>query len=96
MSSGGIARYVVTVNIHEDSLTERNEINNHLTLGGFLLTMTDDDGNLHELGPNTYGLISPLSEEEVKALVSGLVESACGKVPEVEISSWEHWQNQQQ
>ena len=50
MSSGEIARYVVTVKIHEDSLTELNEINNHLTRGGFLLTMTDEDGTLHELG----------------------------------------------
>jgi len=79
MSSGEIARYVVTVKVHEDSLTELNEINNHLTRGGFLLTMTDGDGNLHELGTHTYGLVSTLSEDEVKALATGLVESAPGK-----------------
>lgn len=36
MSSGDITRYVVTIKFHEDSLTELNEINNHLTRGGFL------------------------------------------------------------
>jgi len=96
MSSGEIARYVVTVKIHEDSLTELNEINNNLTRGGFLLTMTDKDGNLHELGTHTYGLVSPLSEDEVKALATGLVESATGKEPQVEVTSWENWQKQQQ
>lgn len=96
MSSGDITRYVVTVNIHEDSLTELNEINNHLTRGGFLMTLTDDDGNLHELGPHTFGLVSPLSEEEVKTLACGLVESATGKEPNIDITTWEEWQKQQQ
>ena len=96
MSSGDITRYVVTVNIHEDSLTELNEINNHLTRGGFLMTLTDDDGTLHELGPHTYGLVSPLNEDEVKALASGLVESATGKEPSIDITTWENWQKQQQ
>lgn len=96
MSSGEIARYVVTVNVYEDSLTELNEINNHLTRGGFLLTMTDADGNLHELGTHTYGLVSPLSEDEVKALAKGLVESATGKEPQVEVTRWESWQKEQQ
>jgi len=96
MSSGDITRYVVTVNIHEDSLTELNEINNHLTRGGFLMTLTDDDGTLHELGPHTYGLVSPLNEDEVKTLASGLVESATGKEPSIDITTWENWQKQQQ
>lgn len=95
MSNGEIARYVVTVKVHEDSLTELNEINNHLTRSGFLLTMTDDEGNLHELGTHTYGLVSPLSEEEIRALATGLVESATGKEPQVEVTGWENWQKQQ-
>lgn len=35
MSSGDITRYVVIVKIHEDSLTELNEITNHFSRGGF-------------------------------------------------------------
>ena len=66
MSSGDITRYVVTIKIHEDSLTELNEITNHLTRGGFLLTLTDDEGNVHDLGTNTFGLISPLDRDEVR------------------------------
>lgn len=95
MSSSDITRYVVTVKVHEDSLTELNEINNHLTRSGFLLTLTDDEGNLHELGPNTFGLVSPLSPDEVEALAKGLVASATGKEAAVEIATWDEWHKQQ-
>ncbi|MBN6043376.1 type V toxin-antitoxin system endoribonuclease antitoxin GhoS [Citrobacter sp. ku-bf4] len=91
MASGEITRYVITVTFHEDSLTEINELNNHLTRAGFLLTLTDDDGNVHELGTNTFGLISAQSPDEVKALVAGLAESALDKVPEVSVETWEAW-----
>ena len=96
MSSGDITRYVATVKIHEDSLTELNEITNHLTRGGFLLTLTDDEGNVHDLGTNTFGLISALSADEVKALAGGLVESATGKQAEIEVTQWEEWQKRDQ
>ena len=95
MSSGDITRYVVTIKFHEDSLTELNEINNHLTRGGFLLTLTDDEGNVHDLGTNTFGLISPLSVDEVKALASGLIESAIGKQADIDVKTWEEWQNRE-
>ncbi|EHC78667.1 hypothetical protein LTSEMON_2560 [Salmonella enterica subsp. enterica serovar Montevideo str. S5-403] len=62
MASGDITRYVITVTFHEDSLTEINELNNHLTRSGFLLTLTDDEGNVHELGTNTFGFVSAQSE----------------------------------
>ncbi|HAU5065751.1 TPA: type V toxin-antitoxin system endoribonuclease antitoxin GhoS [Citrobacter amalonaticus] len=91
MASGEITRYVVTITFHEDSLTEINELNNHLTRAGFLLTLTDDDGNVHELGTNTFGLISAQSPEEVKALAAGLAESALDKMPEVSVVTWEEW-----
>ncbi|XNM87918.1 type V toxin-antitoxin system endoribonuclease antitoxin GhoS [Escherichia coli] len=64
-------RYVITVMLHEDTLTEINELNNYLTRDGFC-SMTDDEGNIHELGTNTFGLISTQSEEEIRELVSGL------------------------
>ena len=86
MASGDLVRYVITVMLHEDTLTEINELNNYLTRDGFLLTMTDDEGNIHELGTNTFGLISTQSE-----LVSGLTQSATGKDPEITITTWEEW-----
>ncbi len=57
-----------------------------MTRDGFLPTMTDDDGNIHEL-TNTFGLISTQSEEEIRELVSGLTQSATGKDPEITITT---------
>ncbi|CAI9390683.1 MULTISPECIES: type V toxin-antitoxin system endoribonuclease antitoxin GhoS [Citrobacter] len=93
MASGDITRYVVTITFHEDSLTEINELNNHLTRAGFLLTLTDDGGNVHELGTNTFGLISAQSLDEVKALAAGLAESALDRAPEVSVMTWEEWEH---
>ncbi|ECG8588997.1 type V toxin-antitoxin system endoribonuclease antitoxin GhoS [Salmonella enterica subsp. salamae] len=91
MASGDMTRYVITVTFHEDSLTEINELNNHLTRGGFLLTLTDDDGKVHELGTNTFGFISAQRRDEIHALVAGLAESALGKEVEITVMTWEEW-----
>ena len=96
MSSGDITRYVVTVNIHEASLTELNELNNAFTRANFLLTLTDDEGNIHDLDSMAFGLISPLSQEEVKALASSLVESVTDKATEIDVDSWENWHKKEQ
>lgn len=94
MSNDGITRYVVVVKFHEQTLTEINELNNHFTRAGFLLTMTDDDGNVHDLGTNTFGLISALSEQEVQALASGLAEVAVSEKTDITVSTWEAWQQE--
>lgn len=96
MAGGDITRYVITVTFHEHSLTEINELNNHLTRGGFLLTLTDENGNVHELGTNTFGLISTLSKDEVTALTAGLAESALGNKPGISVSTWEEWRKDKQ
>ncbi|ELW1645750.1 MULTISPECIES: type V toxin-antitoxin system endoribonuclease antitoxin GhoS [Enterobacter] len=96
MSSGDITRYVVTVNIHEASLTELNELNNAFTRSNFLLTLTDEEGNIHDLGTLSFGLISALSKDDVNALACRLVESATDKAAEIEVETWENWQKKEQ
>lgn len=96
MSSGDITRYVVTVRIHEASLTEINELNNAFTRANFLLTLTDEDGNIHDLGTMTFGLISALSQEEVNALANSLVESVTDKATEIDVDTWESWVKKEQ
>lgn len=96
MASGDVTRYVITVVFHEDTLTEINELNNHLTRSGFLLTMTDDEGNIHELGTYSFGLITTQTPEEVKALAAGLAETALGMEPEIAVITWDEWSNHKQ
>ncbi|WP_437891686.1 type V toxin-antitoxin system endoribonuclease antitoxin GhoS [Phytobacter sp. V91] len=96
MASGEILRYVVTVDFHEQSLTEINELNNQFTRAGFLLTLTDDEGKVHDLGTNTFAFISVLSEQEVEALATSLADAVIVDTPEIHISSWEAWQKEHQ
>ncbi|EOL8957285.1 type V toxin-antitoxin system endoribonuclease antitoxin GhoS [Cronobacter dublinensis] len=91
MSNGEVTRYVVTITFHEKSLTDINELNNHLMRGGFLLTLADDDGKIHELGTNTFGLVSALSQDEVNDLAQGLGEAALGQKPQVSVTTFEAW-----
>ncbi len=96
MASGEITRYVITVKFHEHSLTEINELNNTFTLAGYLLTLSDDDGKVHELGTNTFGLVSPLSEDDIKAQALALAESAIERRPDVDVMTWENWLKMQE
>ncbi|NIF32162.1 type V toxin-antitoxin system endoribonuclease antitoxin GhoS [Enterobacter sp. Cy-643] len=89
-----VERYVITVQFEEQSLTDINELNNQLTRGGFTLTLADDKGKIHELGPGSFGLISALDVQEVEALAKGLGSVALGTEPDVVVTRWEIWQKQ--
>ena len=54
--SNEITAWVVSVTFHEQALTEINEVSNHFTRAGFVLTLNDEEGSPHELGTNTFGL----------------------------------------
>ncbi|BBV76044.1 type V toxin-antitoxin system endoribonuclease antitoxin GhoS [Raoultella sp. Lac2] len=86
-----IVTRVVTVNFQEETLTEINELSNHLTRAGFTLVLNDENGKVHELGTNTFGLISGQSADEVKALSAGLAETALGRPVDVTVTTFAEW-----
>ncbi|PJR65191.1 type V toxin-antitoxin system endoribonuclease antitoxin GhoS [Raoultella sp. T31] len=86
-----IVTRVVTVNFQEETLTEINELSNHLTRAGFTLVLNDENGKVHELGTNTFGLISGQSADEVKALSAGLAETALGHPVDVTVTTFAEW-----
>lgn len=86
-----IVTRVVTVNFQEETLTEINELSNHLTRAGFTLVLNDENGKVHELGTNTFGLISAQSADEVKALSAGLAETALGRSVDVTVTTFAEW-----
>ena len=65
--SNDITAHVITVKFQEQALTEINELSNHFIRAGFVLTLNDDDGKTHDLGTNTFGLLSAQSPEDVRA-----------------------------
>lgn len=91
MSSTDITRYVIEVGFQENSLTDINELNNHLTRAGFTLTLSGQEGDVHDLGTNTFGLVSPQPPEQVEALAAGLAESALGEKPTVTVTTFDVW-----
>jgi len=91
MSGSDIHRYIISVSIADENLTDCNELTNHLTLGGFVLSMKDDEGKIRALGSHTFGLLSPLSVEEVTNLVQGLCNAALDKEVTFKISTWDEW-----
>lgn len=93
--SSEIISWVVTVLFHEETLTEINELTNQLTRAGFTLVLNDDEGNVHELGTNTFGLLSMQNAEEVKALSTGLAETALGRPVDVTVITFSEWINAQ-
>lgn len=86
-----IVTRVVTVNFQEETLTEINELSNHLTRAGFTLVLNDENGKVHELGTSTFGLISAQSADEVKALSAGLAETALGRPVDVTVTTFAEW-----
>ncbi|HGS4182867.1 TPA: type V toxin-antitoxin system endoribonuclease antitoxin GhoS [Klebsiella pneumoniae] len=89
--SNEITAWVVSVTFHEQALTEINEVSNHFTRAGFVLTLNDEEGTPHELGTNTFGLLSGQTAEEVKALSAGLAEAALGRPAEIAVVAFAEW-----
>lgn len=89
--SNEITAWVVSVTFHEQALTEINEVSNHFTRAGFVLTLNDEEGTPHELGTNTFGLLSGQTAEEVKALSAGLAEAALGRPAEIAVATFAEW-----
>ena len=81
---------VVSVTFHEQALTEINEVSNHFTRAGFVLTLNDEEGTPHELGTNTFGLLSGQTAEEVKALSAG-GGSGLGRPAEIAVATFAEW-----
>ncbi len=87
MASGDLVRYVITVMLHEDTLTEINELNNYLTRDGFLLTMTDDEGNIHELELTLLDLSVPKVKKKLENWFRGLPKVQPAR-SEITITTW--------
>ncbi|NDJ57292.1 type V toxin-antitoxin system endoribonuclease antitoxin GhoS [Enterobacteriaceae bacterium 4M9] len=96
MSSTNVTRYMITIDHKATGLTPVNELNNEMTRAGFSLTLTDEDGKLHEPGPGIWTLTSTLNAQEVEALARGLGKLALGQEPDVRVVTQEEWLKEQQ
>ncbi|WP_312240458.1 type V toxin-antitoxin system endoribonuclease antitoxin GhoS [Pantoea sp.] len=95
MSAASVKRYIVTFRYHEQGLSDILELNSAMANGGFSTTLTDEEGKSHELGTNSYGFVSALTEDEIKQQAESLGEMVLAEKPEVEISTLEDFLKQQ-
>lgn len=87
MSTQQPQSYVVTVHYHEAGLTDVMALNSAMINGGFKTALNDASGHPHELGTNSFGIISANPEAEVQQQAEGLAEVALGHKPAVKITS---------
>lgn len=89
MSHQGIHQYVVTFNYNEKGLSDVLELSSALINSGFTTTLNDEQGHPHELGTNSFGIITALSEEEIRQQATGIGERVLDETPQLEIQHWE-------
>ncbi|WP_312041661.1 type V toxin-antitoxin system endoribonuclease antitoxin GhoS [Erwinia sp.] len=92
MVSSDIEQYVVTFRFKDEGLSEVLELNSALTNAGFTTSLHDKEGHPHELGTNSFGLVSALNAEQVQQQAISLGEIVLGEKPDVEVQSWEAFQ----
>ncbi len=89
MSDHDLTRYIVTLKYQEEGLGDVQSLNSAMINGGFNTTLMDDSGHPHELGTNSFGLVSALEEAEIAELASGLANVALDKPVEVDVTTLE-------
>lgn len=60
MSQSATTCFVVTFRYQEEGLADLAKLTGQLTLQGFVTSVTDENGVPHELGSNSFALITPL------------------------------------
>nr|WP_310617018.1 type V toxin-antitoxin system endoribonuclease antitoxin GhoS [Pantoea cypripedii] len=90
-----LKRYIVTIIYQENGLSDVQSLNSAMLNGGYNTTLNDADGHPHELGTNSFGLVSALEEQELAEQAAGLASVALGEKPEVEVTTLEAFLKEQ-
>ena len=89
MSDHDVKRYIVTLKYQENGLGDLQSVNSAMINGGYSTTLSDDEGHPHELGTNSFGIVSALEEHEVAEQAAGYAQVALGQKPEVTVITLE-------
>ncbi|MCA1250142.1 type V toxin-antitoxin system endoribonuclease antitoxin GhoS [Pantoea sp. alder70] len=91
MSDHNLKRYIVTLSYPDESLGDLQSLNSVMVSGGYTTTLHDDEGHSHELGTNSFGIISALEQHEITEHAAGLADVALHRKVEVEIITLEEF-----
>ncbi|WP_293798068.1 type V toxin-antitoxin system endoribonuclease antitoxin GhoS [uncultured Pantoea sp.] len=95
MSDHDVKRYIVTLKYQENGLGDLQSVNSAMINGGYSTTLSDDEGHPHELGTNSFGIVSALEEHEVAEQAAGYAQVALGQKPEVTVITLEAFLKEQ-
>ena len=84
-----LKRYIVTFHYQEKGLSDLQSLNSEMLNAGYNTTLKDNEGHPHELGTNSFGVVSALEEQALAEQAAGLASVALGEKPEVEITTLE-------
>lgn len=87
MSDHDLKRYIVTLSYSDESLGDLQSLNSVMVNGGYTTTLHDDEGRSHELGTNSFGIITALEPHEIAEHAAGLADVALHRQAEVKIST---------
>ncbi|MGK3141135.1 type V toxin-antitoxin system endoribonuclease antitoxin GhoS [Pantoea sp. C2G6] len=91
MSNHSLTRYIVTFRYPESGLSDILELTGAMTAAGLTTTLTDESGHPHELGTNSFGMVTTLDADEIQHQMIAAGESALGQKPEVTITTFEQF-----
>lgn len=89
MSDHDLKRYVVTFRYQERSLGDLQALNSAMVNGGYSTTLHDADGHPHELGTNSFGIVSALEEQALAEHAAGLAAVALDQQPDADVTTLE-------
>ncbi|WP_455852186.1 type V toxin-antitoxin system endoribonuclease antitoxin GhoS [Pantoea endophytica] len=95
MSDHDVKRYIVTLKYQENGLGDLQSVNSAMINGGYSTTLSDDEGHPHELGTNSFGIVSALEEHEVAEQAAGYALIALEHKPEVTVITLETFLKEQ-
>ncbi len=87
MSDHDLKRYIVTLSYPDESLGDLQSLNSVMVNGGYTTTLHDDEGHSHELGTNSFGIISALEHHEIAEHAAGLADVALHRKADVKITT---------
>lgn len=82
-----LKRYIVTFHYQEKGLSDLQSLNSEMLNAGYNTTLNDAEGHPHELGTNSFGVVSALEEQVLAEQAAGLASVALGEKPEVEVTT---------
>jgi hypothetical protein len=89
MSDHDVKRYIVTLKYQEKGLGDLQSVNSAMINAGYTTSLNDDDGHPHDLGTNSFGIVSALEEHEVAEQAAGFAHIALEHKPEVNVTTFE-------